>query len=191
MNRRKAITRIMLFGGAGAAIAGGVGYHHFNKTPDLRDLDQYLPLIAELAEVIIPETDTPGAKSAGVHDFIVTMIRDCSSRKVQNRFMYGLEDIASYARAQYGKSFVHCRMEDKAAIVGHFEKKSKPWGGLMGKVSSRLFGDSFFITLKKYTVMGYCTSMQGATKAMAYDYIPGRFQGCVPLQPGQRCWATE
>ncbi|QJB31043.1 gluconate 2-dehydrogenase subunit 3 family protein [Chitinophaga oryzae] len=191
MNRRKAIARILLFGGAGAAIAGGASYYHFNKKPDLLDLDQYLPLIAELAEVIIPETDTPGAKSAGVHDFIVTMIRDCSSRKVQNRFLYGLEDVASYARTQYNKSFVHCSKEDKATIVAHFEKKSRPWEGLMGKISSRLFGDSFFMTLKKYTVIGYCTSMQGATKAMAYEYIPGRYQGCIPLQPGQRCWATE
>ncbi|NLR69113.1 gluconate 2-dehydrogenase subunit 3 family protein [Chitinophaga varians] len=191
MNRRKAIARLLLFGGAGAAIAGGAGYHYFNKKPDLGDLDQYLPLIAELAEVIIPETDTPGAKSAGVHDFIATMIRDCSSRKVQNRFLYGLEDVAAYTRTKYGKSFVHCRKEEKEAVVAHFEKKSRPWEGLMGKVSSRLFGDPFFVTLKKYTVIGYCTSMQGATKAMAYEYIPGRYKGCTPLQPGQRCWATE
>jgi len=191
MNRRKAIVRILLFGTAGAAIAGGVGYRHFYKTPDLSELDQQLPLLTELAEVIIPETDTPGAKKAGVGNFIITMIKDCSSLKVQNRFLYGLSDVEAYATRRYGKSFVNCDKAAKSAIVAHFEKRDSPYPGLMGKVSKKLLGDSFFMTLKKYTIIGFCTSMQGATQAMAYDYVPGRYQGCIPLQPEQKCWATD
>ncbi|CAL1518081.1 gluconate 2-dehydrogenase subunit 3 family protein [Chitinophaga sp. MM2321] len=191
MNRRKAIINIFLYGGAGAAIAGGVGYHHFYKAPDLSKLEQYRVLITELAEIIIPETDTPGARSTGVGDFIITMIRDCTSRKAQNRFMYGLQDVESYTSSRYGKPFAACDQATKINVVAHFEKQGRSYPGIMGKVSGRLIGDSFFMTLKKYTIIGFCTSMQGATKAMAYDYVPGKFQGCIPLQPGQKCWATD
>ena len=86
---------------------------------------------------------------------------------------------------------MQCSETEKMTIVSHAEKQGRPYPGLMGKVSGKLLGDSFFMTLKKYTMIGFCTSMQGATKAMAYDYVPGKYQGCIPLQPGQKCWATD
>ncbi len=39
------------------------------------------------------------------------------------------------------------------------------------------------------TVTGYFISEIGATKALAYLPIPGRFEGDVAMQPGQKCWA--
>ncbi len=190
MNRRKAIRNIFLLGGAGAVAAGGFNFYLFYKKPDLTALDGYKKLIEELAEIIIPETDTPGAKSAGVAPVIITLIKDCTNRKAQNRFMYGLEDVEDYAKAKYGKSFVDCDHAAKLAVTGHFEERNRPWAGIKGKVSRRLIGDSFFITLKKYTLLSYGTSMKGATIGMAYDYIPGQYNGVMPLKPGQKCWAT-
>ncbi|KAA2242455.1 gluconate 2-dehydrogenase subunit 3 family protein [Chitinophaga agrisoli] len=190
MNRRKALKGLLLLGGSGAAILGGIKGYRLFRSPDLQQLSHYRPLIAELAETIIPRTDTPGAKDAGVPDFIITMIKDCTPLRIQNRFMDGLEDVVHYAHAQYGHSFFACSQEQRHNILAHFEKRDRPYSGLPGKVSRKLFGDTFFITLKHYTVQGYCTSMQGATQALAYDYVPGRYQGCATLEPGQKCWAT-
>lgn len=190
MNRRKAIRNIFLFSGAGAAAVGGFNFYRFYRTPDLSSLEGHKRLIEELSEIIIPETDTPGAKSAGVAPVIITLVKDCTNRKAQNRFLYGLDDVEDYARSKYGKSFVDCDKAAKIAITGHFEQRDRPWAGIKGKVSRRLIGDSFFITLKKYTLLGYGTSMKGATMGMAYDFIPGQYKGIVPLRPGQKCWAT-
>ena len=71
------------------------------------------------------------------------------------------------------------------------EEKGKPFPGIVGKVEKRLAGESFFTVLKKYTVLGYCTSEAGVTKALAYDYIPGKYVGDMPLAPGQKAWATQ
>jgi len=179
-----------LLGGSGAAVAGGFkGFYWFTR-PGLDQLPAYKPLIAELAEGIIPRTDTPGAKDAHVEDFIITMIQDCTPARVQGRFMEGLKDVEVYTKSQYGCTFAACNKTQRHNVLAHFEKRDRPLNGIAGKVSRKIFGDNFFVTLKKYTVQGYCTSRQGATQGMAYDYVPGRYQGCVTLTPGQKCWAT-
>lgn len=191
MNRKKAIRNIVLLGGGAAALlAGWKGYKIF-RSPALAKLDEHQLLIDELAELIIPETDTPGAKKAGVGRFITTMIRDCTARQAQNNFIDGVEDLAGYAQHHFGKPFLQCSAGEKQRIMQHFEDKGKPYKGIAGKVESKFLGDPFFITLKKYTVMGYCTSRQGATSALRYDYIPGSYQAIIPLQPGEKSWATK
>lgn len=191
MNRRKAIRNILLVGGGGMAVAGGFTWFRFYHKPDLSELDQYKALIEEMAETIIPETDTPGAKSAGVAGFVITMVRECTPVTGQNRFLYGLADVEAHAHSKYGKSYLQCSGPEKNAITAYFEKRDRPYPGIKGKVANRLIGPSFFNTLKKYTVIGYCTSMKGATIGMEYDYIPGVYKGCMSLHPGQKCWATS
>lgn len=191
MNRRKAIRNIALFTGAGAAAAGGLGYFKFFSKPNLALLEKEKDLISALADTIIPDTDTPGAKACGAGDFITLMLKDCTPRNAQNRFLDGLLDVKAYADDKYGKPFEACSVAERGAIVSHFEKRDRPYSSIAGKISKRLIGDPFFVTLKRYTILGYCTSQSGATKAMAYDYIPGSYQGCIPLQPGQKCWSTS
>ncbi|MGY0037942.1 gluconate 2-dehydrogenase subunit 3 family protein [Pedobacter sp. NJ-S-72] len=55
----------------------------------------------------------------------------------------------------------------------------------------KFLGIPFFIILKQLTVEGYCTSQTGATKGLAYDYIPRTFASCIPLTKNQRSWATK
>lgn len=192
MNRRKAIFRIFLTGaGATAAFTGYKGYHIL-KTPDLSYLDSHKDLIGALTETIIPTTDTPGAIEAGVPAFLVMMIKDGTSKKTQNKFIDGLKDVESYSKSKFNKGFVACTAAEKESVLAHFEKKGKPFSGILGKVEHKFLGDSFFTTLRDLTVKGYCTSKIGATQALAYDYIPGpEYKGCIPLQPGQKSWATQ
>jgi hypothetical protein len=191
MNRRKAIFRLLVLGGGAAGVFGGVKAYHLLKEPELERLSQFQPLIDELAETIIPKTDTPGAKEAGVGKFITRMIKNCTGRKSQNNFIEGLVELVLYTGSRYDKQFEHCNAEQKKAVLAHFEKKGRSRGGKLGKAERYILGDSFFETLKKYTVLGYCTSKQGAMQALSYDYIPGKYIGCMPLTPDQRAWATQ
>lgn len=191
MNRRKAIASLLVLAGGTAAVYSGVRWRKLNTAPDLVKLQAHKDLITELAETIIPATDTPGAKAAGITPFIISLVTDCTPRREQNRFIEGLIEVDGYARAEYKRSFIKCSTEQREAVVAYFEKRDRPYKGLLGKVSKRVMGDSFFTIMKKYTVIGYCTSMKGATEGLAYDYVPGRYVGSVKLQPGQKCWATE
>lgn len=191
MNRRKAIRNLILATGATVAGVSGYKWYSINKQPDIASLGNYRTLLAELAETIIPRTDTPGAKDAKVGEFIYKMITDCADKRTQNKFLAGLHELESHCQSNYGHSFTACTPAQREETLLHFEHKDKPYGGIIGKVQHKFLGSSFSETLKTYTVMGYCSSMDGATKGLAYDYIPSTYEACIPLKPGQRSWATK
>ena len=191
MNRRKAITRIALAGIGGTLLLGGYKYYDWHKTPDLTWLQNHKDLVASLAETIIPTTDTPGAGETGVADYILVMLRDATDRMTANKFIDGLKDLDHYARSNYDHPYPQCSTRDQQAILRHFQEMAKPFNALAGKIEYAYFGAPFFYTLKRLTAQGYCTSEAGATKGLAYLYIPSQYKGCIPLQPGQRAWATR
>lgn len=191
MNRRKAIRNILLAGAGGSLLTAGYKWYDWNKTPDISFVNDHRSLIAALAETIIPATDTPGATEAGVPDFIIIMLNDCTDRKSKNKFINGLKDLQSYSLSAYGNIYEKCTAAEQYAILKRFEKQDKPWPGLLGKAQNRFLGRSFFATLKHYTVEGYGTSQLGATKSFAWLPVPGSYQGCIPLQQGQRSWASK
>jgi hypothetical protein len=191
MNRRKALVRISLGSAAILAAAGGWEWYGMARQPDLDYAVDNKDLIAALAETILPATDTPGAKEAGVQDFILKMLRRCTARKEQNSFVTGLKAVQSHCRSRYDRNFQDCTPQQQQDTLALFEKQALPPGGTAGKLKLRVLGRPFFDLLKAYTIEGYCTSRPGATKGLAYAYIPGSFQGCLPLKPGQKSWATN
>lgn len=166
MKRREAVQLVTLTVGAFFTTAlshDAVGQEVF--APDA--------LLAELADVIIPTTTTPGAKAAGVEKFIIRMLRDCHSKQDHDSFYAGLAKLEDECNVKFGKPFPQLLPEQKVDFMKAFASVNKP----------------FFLKLKQLTVTGYFNSEIGATQPLAYLPIPGRFEGSVPLSPGQKAWA--
>jgi Gluconate 2-dehydrogenase subunit 3 len=191
MNRRKAINRILVFAGGSALLYGGYRAYELEKSPDLSYLERRKGLLTHLADTIIPPTDTPGAAEAGVGEFMVILIRDCTARESQNTFIGGLKELEKYCTHHYGHPFPECSQAQKIAVLDYFENQGKPRPGLLGKAERRYLGMSFFQTLRRAAAIGYCSSQLGATRGLAYDYIPQKYLGCIPLAHGQKAWATK
>ncbi|MEP6748627.1 MAG: gluconate 2-dehydrogenase subunit 3 family protein [Bacteroidota bacterium] len=191
MNRRKAILSFFLIGGGATATFSGYKWYSIHKTPDLNFLDAHQALIADLAETIIPATDTPGAKEAMVHVTLTSMIKQVADRKTQNIFIDGLKDVESHSSSKYSKSFSALAATQQQEVVGYFRDQGKNYGGMVGKIKNKFIGKSFFHILKEYATIAFCTSKSGATKTLAYDFIPGKFNACMPMTPGQKSWATK
>lgn len=191
MKRRRALWGIALLGGGSLASMGIFKWFDWHKKPDMHYLLSQRKLLEALSETIIPTTDTPGAIEAGVADFILKMVSENMEAVAQNRFIDGLKSVDAYAKVTCGKPYTGCTEEEKNSIMRHFEEESKPLDGIAGKVQRKVLGDPFFPILKEYTCIGYCTSMAGATQALAYTLVPGRFAGCVPMTPNQKSWATK
>lgn len=192
MNRRTYIRYFTFLGALGftSFSFGACNWFLKESAISLQELPGYKPLLAEIAEVIIPRTETPGAKDAKVEDFIVLHVMDCSSRKDCKNFLKGLTELQDYTLKQYSCDFLQCDTHQKAEILRHFADKEFKEGSFIRKVQKKLFGNSFYIQIHSLTVQGYCTSFVGATEALSYDPIPGEYIGCYPLQPNQKSWAT-
>lgn len=191
MDRRTSIKSLIVFVSVGLSSFSFYKWTAFNSAADVSLLEQKKHILAELAEVIIPRTDTPGAKDAKVEEFIIGMLKYCTEPKAQHNFLNGLADLEQYVLKNYNGDFVSCTEKQKIAVLRYYEDKTVYKSSLVNKVNNKLFGIPFFVSLKQLTVQGYCTSMTGAQQGLAYDYIPGTYQACIPLINNQRSWATK
>jgi hypothetical protein len=190
MNRRKAIKLILL---GSASVTSLISYKWLDriKITDVAYLSDKQSLIAELAETIIPQTDTPGAKAVNVETFIIRMLTDCTDARSLSNFIIGLQELEEYSILHHKRSFVFCTAAQKEAILKEFENRAQPYRGLLGKIENKILGRPFFHLLKSYTVIGFCTSRLGATQALHYESVPGRFENVGPIDSFQRSWATK
>ncbi len=176
MNRRDAVQRISLLMG-GVALSGpvvsGILGEKTNFGDNVYATPQQEKLLAELADVIIPTTDTPGAKAAGAEQFIIRVIRDCHPMEEQKAFYASLDQFEKDSKAAFGKSFVALSNDQKVSMVRKLIETDK----------------AFFKQMKNYTAVGYFTSEIGATQALEYLETPGRLEACIPIKPGQKAWA--
>jgi glucoside 3-dehydrogenase (cytochrome c) hitch-hiker subunit len=179
INRREALRRtVLLLGGVLSAptIAGflaGCDTPRADGAWRPRALSgEQSDLVAAIAEHILPETDTPGARSAGVHRFIDTMLAEYYGDAERAHFVSGLSDVEARARRSGAKSFVDASKDQQLAILTALDREA---------YSSGVAPHHFFRTMKELTLLGYYTSEMGATKELQYNPAPGRFEGCVPM----------
>ena len=175
MNRREAVQRIsLLMGGAlsAPAMAGILG-QKTNLGESVQVTAQQEALLAEVADVIIPTTSTPGAKAAGAEKFIVRVMRDCYPMEEQKKFYAGLAKLDSDSKSAYGKEFVSLNKDQKIDMVKKLTTSDV----------------AFFRRMKELTVTGYFTSEIGASQALEYVEVPGRLEACIPYKKGQKAWA--
>jgi len=191
MNRRNAIKGVVAFSFVGASVFSIKKWFDVYKPVQISQFIDHKTLIAELAETIIPRTSSPGAKDAKVEEYIITMLINCTEKRVQHTFIDGLKKVQTMCMEKFNKTFETCDGPQKILILKVFEHKAIFENGFLRKIENKLWGQSFFSELKQLTVRGYFTSRVGATECLAYDYVPGKYQPCIPLTANQKSWATK
>ncbi len=189
MKRRSAILGILSLTGIGiASYAGfnGIGGKNINRG----DLKNYLTLLEEIVDVVIPKTETPGAKEANVHYYILDYMEACSSDKEYNNFIAGLMDLQDQCMDSFNIRFEFCQSQQKRDILEKMESTLDP-NSLLVKIKNKIGGRSFFEILKSLTVEGYCSSEIGATKHLRYAPVPGRYREVIISANNPKAWATS
>jgi len=212
IDRREALRRAaLLLGGALSAstVAGVLAGCEARRTPDgawaprALSSDQ-LDLVATIAEHILPETDTPGARAVGVHRFIDAMLADSFPDEERRHFLAGLSDVDARAQRSCGRAFLRCATLEQRAVLDQLDREAfaataSPPDRLPETPGSRPGSDTdpgrksgvpFFRTMKELTLVAYYTSEAGATRELRHAPVPGRFEGCVPLDQIGRAWAV-
>ncbi|WP_411273393.1 gluconate 2-dehydrogenase subunit 3 family protein [Daejeonella sp.] len=190
MDRREAISRVTLLLG-GALTTSGLGafadvlHTEGSGSIPLQSLAASEALIAEIANTFIPDNKgVPGAKAAGLGPFIVMMMQDCYTPDIQKHFREGLSKVEEVSKSRFQKSFTQLSLKQREEIFGVFKAEAET------PRKTEIAPSHFFQLMADLTYLGYYTSEIGATKALRYVHIPGKYEACVPLAPGQKAWAT-
>jgi len=191
MNRRKFIFSLMLLTGGAVVSYYGYKYIRTHQHPNLKELQDNEGLIAELVDVIIPRTNTPGAKDARVEQFILHIIAKNKDITTSNNFIQGLNNLKKHIQSKYDKDFVHLSLSEKHETMNYFKSAGQGFSGLLGKIQQKVYGKSFYEALHEYTCIGFCTSQEGATKALAYQPIPSTYVAVAQLTLNQKSWAIK
>jgi hypothetical protein len=190
VTRREAIRRVSaLFGGValvgqGAWLAGCVtGARAGSELFSAVDV----ALLDEIADTILPETKTPGAKAAGVGPFIAMMVADTYDPGEQRMFVAGLATLESESRSQNGGGFMASSPAQRLALLERLDREAVEYMRQPGAADR----PHYFRMLKELTLLGYFTSEIGYTQAMRYVETPGRFEPCITYTAGDKAWAPH
>ncbi|MBK6931671.1 MAG: gluconate 2-dehydrogenase subunit 3 family protein [Saprospirales bacterium] len=193
MNRREIIKRMAaVVGGtllgADHILARGIDWDTLAERPPGAGVGLFgkrqVRLLNEIAETILPETGTPGAKAARVGQFIALIVSDCYEDADQKVFSDGLAALDTQCRKQYGKPFLRCTPAQRTELLGQLDAEQKAYY----KTNRAGAPPHYFRMMKDLTLWGYFTSEIGATQALQSVEIPGRYEGCVPHSIGDRAW---
>jgi hypothetical protein len=139
----------------------------------------------EVADTILPDTKTPGAKAAKVGAFMTVMVNDCYDEKDQKIFKEGLAKLDDASKKANGAAFMSATPAQRLSLLEAIDKEAKTFMDTKAKDAPT----HYFRMMKELTLLGYFTSQIGCTQAQRYIESPGRLDPCVPYKPGDRAWA--
>jgi len=186
IDRREAIRRVTVLLG-GVALVGGGGLVAACERAQNRAATtsaagtftaQDIAFLDEVADTILPETKTPGAKAAHVGAFMALMVTDTYEERNQGIFRDGMGKLNAAA-------FMAATPEQRLAQLEQVDREQKTY------MDAKKDSDPphFFRLIKELTLLGYFTSEIGCSQAMRYRETPGHFDPCVPYAPGETTWA--
>jgi hypothetical protein len=219
ITRREAILRVTALLG-GVALVGGSALLTGCREPnsDAPFTAEDIAFLDEIAETILPETKTPGAKAARTGAFMALMVHDSYDARDRKIFREGMRTIDEASRKAHNVSFMQATPQQRLAVLEpidrdqkaysdaiKLEKRTKSLAYLTDQRQEAAPGadvgaataittdkpSHYFRMMKELALLGYFTSEIGATQALRYVESPGRFDPCVPYTPGEKAWAPH
>jgi hypothetical protein len=163
-------------------------HDQLTSSPALKTLNPHQDAtVTTIAEIIIPQTDTPGAKAARVNEFIDIIVTDWYDEQERSIFLKGLSDVDAHTRDQFGRDFVDCSPEQQVQIVTELDEgltkiREAIVPGARHHVRLKPEERNFFYMMKHLTLIGYYTSEEGSEEELHYEIIPSSHAGCVTIE---------
>ena len=168
----------------------------------------YTQVLDEIAETILPRTSTPGAKDAQVGQFMTVMVNDCYEEGDQKAFREGMDKLNEVSKNKFNAAFMKITPQQRHQLLVELDKEAKEYGKKVADFNSaenkkekdetakgntnykrQHMSPHYFTMMKQLTLLGFFTSKPGATQALRYVPVPGRFEGCIPYKKGDKAWA--
>ncbi|HWJ90042.1 MAG TPA: gluconate 2-dehydrogenase subunit 3 family protein [Flavisolibacter sp.] len=206
MDRRDAVKYISLLLGGTLVGADAFLTGCKTKTSSSTEFSQDdVAYLNEIGETILPQTSTPGAKAANVGQFMTVMVNDCYEEGDQKAFHEGLNKLNDASKKKFDKSFMEITPQQRHDLLVDVDKEAKDYQKKVNEFNSdegkkekdeiakgnksykkQHMSPHYFMMMKQLTLLGFFTSEVGATKAVRYIPVPGRYEGCIPYKKGDK-----
>jgi hypothetical protein len=207
VNRREILHCVAVLLG-GTALVGGRGLlaaceraSHALQEATLGEFTaEDIAFLDEIAETILPATNTPGAKAAKTGAFMALMVTDSYSATERKVFRDGMRKVDGAMQQANGVSFLQATPLQRLALLTTLDREQKRvMDSRKAAMDAREAAATiehpapahYFRMMKELALLGYFTSEVGCTQALRYVESPGRFDPCIPYTPGEPAWAAH
>jgi hypothetical protein len=145
--------------------------------------------VTTIAELIIPATDTPGAKGAKVNEFIDLLLTEWFEPSETREFLDGLAEVDASSRKKFSAAFVDCTPAQQKELLKELDAAAMEFSTSQKQTMQTNAAPSpmnFFYQMKKLTLAGYYTSEIGFSQELGKSIIPSGHAGCTPIQEATR-----
>jgi hypothetical protein len=209
LNRREAIHRVsVMLGGVALAVGSGLLAAVERAAAAIEATSgpavpgdfttAQIALLDEIAETILPATQTPGAKAAKTGAFMALMVTDSYGPDEQKIFREGMGKVEQAMQRANSVSFMDATPQQRLAVLATLDLEQKRVMDARGAaVRQAAHHDAtpepahYFRMMKELALLGYFTSEIGCTQALRYVESPGRFDPCIPYTAGEPAWASH
>ena len=155
-------------------------HQDLSATAALRTLNAHQnATITTISELIIPQTDTPGAKAARVNEFIDLILTEWYDDEERTNFLAGLADIDGTSQKLFGKDFVSASPEQQTQILTELDNEMVRSQKAVPPENPE--EEKFFASMKQLTLVGYYTSQIGFEQELHQQIISPTHSSCAPL----------
>jgi hypothetical protein len=187
MDRRELLKMIAV--ATGGAVIGGEFLLSGCKNPesgtDLIFSDDDLAFLDEVAETILPQTTTAGAKAVGVGRYMTVIVNDCYSIEDQAIFHKGMNLLNETCKKMHGHNFMKASSEERKSLLISIDNERKEYN----KTKKKEDPNHYFQQMKQLTIAGYFNSEKGRKESLRYEPVPGRYDGNLDYKKGDKLFA--
>ena len=187
MQRREAVQYISIL--LGGTVVGSSYFLSGCKSETGRSMtftQDDIAWLDEVADTILPDTTTPGAKAAKVGQFMTVMVNDCYDENDQKIFHEGMNKLDDFSKKNYDNAFMEINAQQRHDLLVKLDQEQKDYM----KNKKETDPSHYFRMMKELTLLGYFTSEIGCTQARRYVETPGSYNGCIPYKKGDKAFAT-
>lgn len=176
---RRALLRsaILLVGGSMAGLPGAA-LAQAAATPKRFFTGPQYSVLDEVSETIIPKTDTPGAREAGVPEVIDGLMTNWASAERGAQFRALMDDIDRSAQAAGAPALRALAPAARIDLVRRYDAE---------KLEA---ADPVYRRFKELVMTTYYLSEPGATQELRYELVPGKWEPWTTIGPDTRAWAV-
>jgi hypothetical protein len=141
--------------------------------------------VTTIAELIIPATDTPGAKGAKVNEFIDLLLTEWYEPAETNHFLDRLAYVDTCSKERFSAAFIDCTPSQQTELLRQFDAAAMEFAAKQKQALQDHAAAppmNFFYQMKKLTLAGYYTSEIGFSQELGKTIIPPGHAGCAPVE---------